>query len=86
VAAEQEREQSRRSLISSWQEPQPVPAPQASPTSSTVLAPSSMAASTSRVVAAWQRQMYTALATSELKIRFKPEPRNSKIVINHSSS
>jgi hypothetical protein len=49
-----------------------VPAPHASPISSIVSAPSAMAASTSLVVAAWQRQMYIG---DEVENTFQPRRR-----------
>jgi hypothetical protein len=49
-----------------------VPAPHASPTSSIEVAPSAMAASTSLVVAAWQRQMNIG---DEVENTFQPHRR-----------
>jgi hypothetical protein len=47
------------SQIRSRHEPQPVPAPQASPTASSVLDPAAMTSETSASVTAWQIQAYT---------------------------
>ncbi|HEU5059140.1 MAG TPA: hypothetical protein VFU21_21555, partial [Kofleriaceae bacterium] len=59
--------------------PQPVPAPQASPTSSTVRAPSAMAVATSRSLAALQRQTYTVLFENNFQIQTGQEQLNSDI-------
>jgi hypothetical protein len=59
--------------------PQPVPAPHASPTSSTERAPSAMALLTSLSLAALQRQTYTVLFENNFQIQSGQEQLNSDI-------